>query len=148
MTRPGRGRRRGRASERSPKMGAGMAIGKLFHIIHMTGDLPALEAWYDDVFSVRRGFLEHNYMPGEKRDASLVILGDAVIEPLAPAFSVQGWDAIPLGRCKPRLGTHWHSMAWYTDDESEIWRRCSGKGNRVCVEGGAPAAALPPASAA
>ena len=27
-------------------MGAGMAIGKLFHIIHMTGDLPALEAWY------------------------------------------------------------------------------------------------------
>ena len=62
-----------------------MAIGKLFHIIHMTGDLPALEAWYDDVFSVRRGFLDHNYMPGEKRDASLVTLGDCVIEPL-PRF--------------------------------------------------------------
>ena len=59
-----------------------MAIGKLFHIIHMTGDLPALEDWYDDVFSVRRGFLDHNYMPGEKRDASLVVLGDCVIEPL------------------------------------------------------------------
>ena len=37
-----------------------MAIGKLFHIIHMTGDLPSLEAWYDDVFSVRRGFLDHH----------------------------------------------------------------------------------------
>jgi hypothetical protein len=35
-----------------------MAIGKLFHIIHMTGDLPALEAWYDDVFSAQRGFLD------------------------------------------------------------------------------------------
>ena len=30
-----------------------MAIGKLFHIIHLTGDLPSLEAWYDDVFGVR-----------------------------------------------------------------------------------------------
>lgn len=63
-----------------------MAIGKLFHIIHMTGDLPFLETWCDDVFSARRGFLDHHYMEGEKRDASLVILGDAVIEPLAPAF--------------------------------------------------------------
>jgi hypothetical protein len=63
--------------------GSSMAIGKLFHIIHMTGDLPALEAWYDDVFSVQRGFLDHHYMEGEKRDASLVVLGDCVIEPLA-----------------------------------------------------------------
>ena len=61
-----------------------MAIGKLFHIIHMTGDLPSLEEWYDDVFSVKRGFLDHHYMEGEKRDASLVLLGDTVIEPLAP----------------------------------------------------------------
>ena len=63
-----------------------MAIGKLFHIIHMTGDLPELEAWYDDVFSVQRGFLDHHYMEGEKRDASLVVLGDCVIEPLVPRF--------------------------------------------------------------
>jgi len=93
-----------------------MAIGKLFHIIHMTGDLPALEDWYDDVFSVRRGFLDHNYMPGEKRDASLVVLGDCVIEPLAPAFRVDGWDTMPLGRFYQRFGNHWHSIAWYTDD--------------------------------
>ena len=74
-----------------------MTTGKLFHIIHMTGDLPALEAWYDDVFAVRRGFLDHNYMPGEKRDASLVVLGDSVIEPLAPAFRVDGWDSDAAG---------------------------------------------------
>src|SRR5580704_11902220 len=89
-----------------------MAIGKLFHIIHMTGDLPELEAWYDDVFSVQRGFLDHHYMEGEKRDASLVVLGDCVIEPLAPAFRVEGWDAMPLGRFYNRFGTHWHSIAW------------------------------------
>jgi hypothetical protein len=113
-----------------------MAIGKLFHIIHMTGDLPALEAWYDDVFSVRRGFLDHHYMEGEKRDASLVVLGDCVIEPLSPAFGVEGWDVMPLGRFYQRFGNHWHSIAWYTDDAGEIWQRCTDNGVRVYVEGG------------
>jgi len=124
-----------------------MTIGKLFHLIHMTGDLTALEAWYDDVFSVRV-FQEHNYMPGEKRDASLVILGDCVIEPLSPAFSVEGWDVMPLGRFYKRFGTHWHSIAWYTDDAGEIWRRCTGNGIRVYTEGGVPALTQPPANAA
>jgi catechol 2,3-dioxygenase-like lactoylglutathione lyase family enzyme len=123
-----------------------MAIGKLFHIIHMTGDLPALEAWYDDVFSVRRGFLDHNYMPGEKRDASLVVLGDAVIEPLAPAFRVEGWDVMPLGRFYNRFGSHWHSIAWYTDDAGDLWQRCTDNGVRVYVEGGVLTDKRPPAN--
>ncbi len=46
-----------------------MAIGKLFHVIPMTGDLPALERWGDDGFSVRRGFLDHNYRPGGRASA-------------------------------------------------------------------------------
>jgi catechol 2,3-dioxygenase-like lactoylglutathione lyase family enzyme len=125
-----------------------MAIGKLFHIIHMTGDLPALEAWYDDVFSVKRGFLDHNYMPGEKRDASLVVLGDAVIEPLAPAFRVEGWDVMPLGRFYNRFGNHWHSIAWYTDDAGEIWQRCTDNNIRVYVEGGVLTDKRPPANSA
>ena len=125
-----------------------MAIGKLFHIIHMTGDLPALEAWYDDVFSVRRGFLDHNYMPGEKRDASLVVLGDCVIEPLAPAFRVEGWDAMPLGRFYQRFGSHWHSIAWYTDDPGDIWQRCTDNGIRVFVEGGVRSTERPPPQSA
>lgn len=125
-----------------------MAIGRIFHIIHMTGDLPALEAWYDDVFSVRRGFLDHNYMPGEVRDASLVVLGDAVIEPLAPAFRVEGWDAMPLGRFFKRFGSHWHSIAWYTDDGGEMWQRCTDAGIRVFVEGGKRTESRPDPSAA
>lgn len=120
-----------------------MAIGRIFHIIHMTDDLPALEAWYDDVFGVQRGFLDHNYMPGEKRDASLVLLGDAVIEPLAPAFRVEGWDSMPLGRFFNRFGPHWHSIAWYTDDAGDLWQRCTDAGVRVFVEGGRPTAERP-----
>ncbi len=125
-----------------------MAIGKLFHIIHMTGDLPSLEAWYDDVFSVRRGFLDHNYMEGEKRDASLVVLADCVIEPLAPAFRVEGWAEMPLGRFYRRFGNHWHSIAWYTDDAGEIWQRCTDNGVRVYIEGGVRTDERPPASSA
>ena len=125
-----------------------MAIGKLFHIIHMTGDLPSLEAWYDDVFSVRRGFLDHHYMPGEKRDASLVVLGDCVIEPLAPAFRIEGWEVMPLGRFYKRFGNHWHSIAWYTDDAGEIWQRCTDSNVRVYVEGGVLTDQRPPADSA
>lgn len=125
-----------------------MAIGKLFHLIHMTGDLPALEAWYDDVFSVRRGILDHHYMPGEKRDASLVVLGDSVIEPLAPAFRVEGWDVTPLGRFYQRFGNHWHSAAWYTDDAGELWQRFTDNGIRVYVEGGRLTDERPAASSA
>jgi Glyoxalase/Bleomycin resistance protein/Dioxygenase superfamily len=125
-----------------------MTIGKLFHIIHLTGDLPALEAWYDDVFSVRRGFLDHNYMPGEKRDASLVTVGDCVIEPLAPAFRIEGWDVMPLGRFYQRFGNHWHSIAWYTDDAGEVWQRCTDNGVRVFVEGGVRTTERPSPNAA
>jgi catechol 2,3-dioxygenase-like lactoylglutathione lyase family enzyme len=125
-----------------------MTIGKLFHVIHLTGDLPALEAWYDDVFSVRRGFMDHHYMEGEKRDASLVVLGDAVIEPLAPAFRVEGWDAMPLGRFYNRFGPHWHSIAWYTDDAGEVWQHCTDNGVRVFVEGGVRTSERPAPTAA
>ena len=125
-----------------------MTIGKIFHLIHMTGDLPALEAWYDDVFAVRRGFLDHHYMEGEQRDASLVVLGDCVIEPLAPAFRVPGWAAYPLGRFYRRFGNHWHSIAWYTDDAGELWQRCTDHGIRVFVEGGVRTAERPPPSSA
>ncbi len=92
-----------------------MRIGKNFHIIHMTGDQRELDLWYYDVFSVRR-FMPTSYMDAEKRDASLVLLGDLCIEPLAPAFRVEGWDRMPLGRYFTQHGKRLHSLAWYVDE--------------------------------
>jgi hypothetical protein len=112
-----------------------MAVGKLFHIIHMTGQLNELEAWYDDVFAVKV-FMPHSYMPGERRDASLVLLGDTVIEPLAPAFSEPDWSQYPLGRFYNRFGNHWHSLAYYSDDTVDIWRTTQKLGLRTYGEGG------------
>src|SRR5579859_5921143 len=112
------------------RIGTQMAVGKLFHIIHMTGRLNELEAWYDDVFAVKV-FMPHSYMPGERRDASLVLLGDTVIEPLAPAFSEPDWPQFPLGRFYSRFGDHWHSIAYYADDTVDIWRTTQQLGLRT-----------------
>jgi catechol 2,3-dioxygenase-like lactoylglutathione lyase family enzyme len=90
-------------------------IGKNFHIIHMTDDLHELDLWYYDVFSVRR-FMPPSYMAAEKRDASLVLLGDLCIEPLAPAFQHDGWERMPLGRYYNQHGKRLHSIAWYVDE--------------------------------
>src|SRR5215470_16215840 len=105
-----------------------MTIGKLFHIIHITDDLAALDAWYDEVFAVKRGFLDNHYLDIEKRDASLVVLGDSVVEPIAPSFHVEGWADMPLGRFYNRFGKHWHSIAWYSDDTGAIWDRLGAEG--------------------
>ncbi|KAA9149887.1 hypothetical protein FPZ12_042295 [Amycolatopsis acidicola] len=110
-----------------------MPIGKLFHLIQLSSDVRALEEWYADVFPVRT-FFEHNYSEQEKRDASLILVGDSVLEPAAPAFREPGWEASPLGRFYRRFGPHWHSIAWYTDDAGEIWERCTAAGIRVLAD--------------
>ncbi len=93
----------------------GFRIGKNFHVIHMTSDARELDLWYYDVFSVRQ-FMPASYMDAEKRDASLVLLGDLCIEPLAPAFRVEGWERMPLGRYYTQHGKRLHSVAWYVDE--------------------------------
>lgn len=115
-----------------------VSIGRNFHIIHMTDDLDELDSWYYRVFSCQR-FMPDSYMPAEIRDASLVLIGDLCIETLAPAFRVEGWEKMPLGRFQTRLGKRFHSLAWYVDDgihelfhrlrDAEI--RCYGTGGVV-----------------
>jgi hypothetical protein len=93
-------------------------IGKNFHVIHMTNDVRDLNLWYYDVFSVRQ-FMPESYMEAEKRDASLVLLGDLCVEPLAPAFRVEGWERMPLGRYYTQHGKRLHSLALYVDEGME-----------------------------
>lgn len=119
-----------------------MAVGRLFHMIHMTGRVEELEAWYADVFGAKT-FLPHHYMPTERRDASLVLVGDSVIEPLGPAFAQPDWADYPLGRFYQRFGAHWHSLAFYTDDVVGLWHTTHDVGIRSFGEGGAPLTSEP-----
>jgi hypothetical protein len=90
-------------------------IGPNFHVIHMSDDIEALDAWYDDVFDVTR-WVTQNVSPELRRVASLVGIGNLCIEPMQPTFDIDGWDTVPLGRFFKRWGHDWHSIAWYVDD--------------------------------
>jgi hypothetical protein len=113
-------------------------IEELYHVIHLNADRAPLDAWYDEVFEPRRGFMDANYYNGEQRDASLVTIADAVVEVLAPARFAEGWDAMPIGRFFTRFGRHWHSIAWYVADVGEAWEHLRSHGLRVIFPGGAP----------
>jgi hypothetical protein len=113
-------------------------IGKNFHIIHMSDDLRALDAWYYDIFSVQR-FMPDSYGSAEVRDASLVLIGDLCVETLAPAFRVEGWDSKPLGRFYRRHGKRFHSLAWYVDEGMDaLYHRLRSAGVRCYTTGGVP----------
>jgi hypothetical protein len=115
----------------------GVKIEELYHVIHLTEDRAPLDAWYDEVFLPRRGFMDANYYDGEQRDASLVTIADTVVEVLAPARFADGWDAMPIGRFFTRFGSHWHSIAWYVEDVGEAWDHLRSHGLRVIFPGGA-----------
>ncbi|MGX7681499.1 VOC family protein [Jatrophihabitans sp. DSM 45814] len=112
-------------------------IGRLFHIIHVSEDLAPLDAWYDDVFAPRRGIMDGGYSEIEKRDASLIVIGDAIIEPMA-ASKVEGAELMPVGRFFNRFGRHWHSLAWYVDDVGPLWESMQAQNIRVVTDGGVP----------
>ena len=91
-------------------------IAKEFHLLHVVSDLNAVDEWYDRVFSVRR--FVRNYMKAAMRKASLVLIGDFVMEPAQPVKS-EGWEKSALGKFYQRYGEHFHSIAWYVDDLRE-----------------------------
>ncbi len=94
-------------------------IGKEFHLLHVVSDLDAADEWYDRIFSSRR--FVRNYMKAAMRKASLVLLGDFVMEPAQPVQQ-PGWEKSALGKFYSRFGQHFHSIAWYVDDLRETCR--------------------------
>ena len=103
-------------------------IGKEFHLLHVVSDLNAVDEWYDRVFSVRR--FVRNYMKAAMRKASLVLIGDFVMEPAQPVKS-EGWEKSALGKFYGRYGQHFHSIAWYVDDLREASLQLSSRKIRM-----------------
>jgi catechol 2,3-dioxygenase-like lactoylglutathione lyase family enzyme len=96
-------------------------IGKEFHLLHVVSDLDAVDGWYDEVFAVRR--FVRNTMKAAMRKASLVLIGDFVMEPAQPIRRAPGWEKSALGKFYSRYGQHFHSIAWYVDDLAETCGR-------------------------
>ena len=104
-------------------------IGKEFHLLHVVEDLDAVDGWYDEVFAVRR--FVRNTMKAAMRKASLVLIGDFVMEPAQPIQRMSGWEQSALGRFYSRNGQHFHSIAWYVDDLAETCARLSERNIRL-----------------
>ncbi|HYL57985.1 MAG TPA: VOC family protein [Candidatus Acidoferrales bacterium] len=92
-------------------------IGKLFHLTQVVSDLGAVDKWYDDVFAVTRFY--HGYAKAAGRDASLIAIGDVIMEPMSPA-RVANLRNQSVKKFYDRFGQHLHSIAWYVDDVPQI----------------------------
>jgi catechol 2,3-dioxygenase-like lactoylglutathione lyase family enzyme len=92
-------------------------IGKLFHLTHVVDDLGAVDKWYDEIFGVTRFY--RGYEPQAGRDASLISIGDVVMEPMSPA-KVANLRNPSVKKFHDRFGQHFHSIAWYVDDVEAI----------------------------
>jgi catechol 2,3-dioxygenase-like lactoylglutathione lyase family enzyme len=110
-------------------------IGKLFHLAHLVDDLDATDRLYDDVFACERYY--HGYEKAARRAASLVVVCDQCMEPIAP--SADPADAgTPLGRFKARFGNRLHSIAWYVADIESFTARLLAHGVRLVGLTGRP----------
>ena len=103
-------------------------IGKLFHLTHVVDDLEAVDRWYDDVFSVTRFYNGYEELAG--RNASLIAIGDVIMEPMMPA-RVANLRNPSVKRFHERFGQHFHSIAWYVDDVAAISARLDTAGLRL-----------------
>jgi catechol 2,3-dioxygenase-like lactoylglutathione lyase family enzyme len=111
-------------------------IQELFHLIHVVDDEEEVDAWYDEVFAPER-FAPKHWLDGEKRWASLSMIGDFMIEVIEPSSAPED-QGMALSKFHNRFGQHFHSLAWYTDGATvrALFDRLRGHGIRIAKPGG------------
>ncbi len=102
-------------------------IGKLFHVTHVVSDLDAVDRWYDEVFGCTRFY--HGLAKAAGRVASLLAIGDVIMEPMSPA-RVPNLRNQSVQRFYDRFGQHLHSIAWYVDDVPALSTHLASHGLR------------------
>jgi len=112
-----------------------VSIGALFHVTHVAEDLGTLDSWYDRVLVPWRGMMESHHLPDGEREGSLLVIGDAVVETVAPGTGPASTTSA-IGRFQAKFGRHWHSLAWYCDDVGAAWERLSSHGVRTVSRSG------------
>ena len=108
-------------------------IGKVYHVVHVVSDLDAADAWYDEIFSPHRYY--RGYMAEALRDASLLAIGDFVMEPVAMA-KVPGAEDSAIGRFYRRFGPRFHSVAWFVDSVENAFETLNAHNVRMYTAGG------------
>jgi catechol 2,3-dioxygenase-like lactoylglutathione lyase family enzyme len=103
-------------------------IGRLFHLTQVVDDLEVVDRWYDEIFSVERFYNGYEDLAG--RVASLIAIGDVILEPMMPARG-EPLRNPSVKKFHDRFGQHLHSIAWYVDDVQAISARLDEEGFRL-----------------
>lgn len=103
-------------------------VGRIFHLTHVVKDLDAVDRWYDEIFAVNRFY--RGYEKAAVRHASLLLIGDLVMEPVMLA-NEPGAERSPIGKFLARFGQHFHSIAWYVDNLAEMCAMFAGRNLRL-----------------
>jgi catechol 2,3-dioxygenase-like lactoylglutathione lyase family enzyme len=113
-----------------------MPVRAFFHLIHIVDDLDQADSWYDAVFSPQR-YVTRGWSPVEKRWASLSMISDFALETIEPS-KAEADQTATLPRFQKRFGEHFHSLAWFVDEDDVIplfWR-LRRRGIRIAKPGG------------
>jgi catechol 2,3-dioxygenase-like lactoylglutathione lyase family enzyme len=100
---------------------------KVLHINQVLGPFEEANSFYDKVF----GAVEYmnSYDEGERRDASLFLVGDTCIELFSPRD-----DESLLGRNLARHGPSFHSFEWKVPDLDEAREAFRERGVRITTD--------------
>jgi catechol 2,3-dioxygenase-like lactoylglutathione lyase family enzyme len=122
--------------EKIVKKSGDHGIGLMIHMVHMTDDVPKLNAFYEDVFGglVYMGVDEPNVLPVEDRLAGLLMVSDLCVETMAPNFPVNVEK--PVGKFYSKFGQHLHSVGYKVDDLVSLGNRLIEQGVYIGKPGG------------
>jgi catechol 2,3-dioxygenase-like lactoylglutathione lyase family enzyme len=111
-------------------------FGSMIHVIHMSDDVPKLNAFYEDVFggALYMGVDEPSYLPPEKRWASLLLVSDLCVETMAPELPLD--VATPVGKFYDKFGSRWHSIGYQVEDLGGLGRHLMNEGVFLGKPGG------------
>jgi catechol 2,3-dioxygenase-like lactoylglutathione lyase family enzyme len=112
-------------------------LDRLYHLTHVVTDLEAADAWYDDVFGALP--VKHVRDQGGTWDASIVVVGDLIIEANAPVGPPDRRGVI--GKYHDRHGEHLYSTAIFVRDAVAANDHLLGRGVRAFDQQGAPVSA-------
>jgi catechol 2,3-dioxygenase-like lactoylglutathione lyase family enzyme len=111
-------------------------LSEFFHLIHVVDQEDPVDAFYDELFAPQR-FRTRHFSPHEMRWASLSMVSDLMLEVIEPSAEADH-QGFPLPRFHKRFGQHFHSLAWYVEQDQvrPTFDALRAAGIRVAKPGG------------
>ncbi len=119
-------------------------FGLMYHVIHLSEDVPAINAWYQKVFDADVWWPRDgpNWSEVEDRYAALMAVSDLCIESMAPKRPAD--DRFPVGRFYLRHGSRFHSLGSLVDDIDGFVRHLLDHDVYIGLPGGGRMEEVPP----